>query len=237
MGNKIIKKLICTVIVSILLTQLFQYTVYADSSFVNKSSKDEITILIDPGHGGMDGGAETKDGIIEKDINLKISMKLRDRLKKQGYKVFMTRNTDKGLYGSEGKIRKKKIEDLNNRVKLKKDTHCDMFVSIHLNMFPQSKYYGAQVWYSKNDESKKLARIVQNNLIQDLDRNNNRREKAASNLYKILRENDTMPSIIVECGFLSNYEEKQKLISDSYQEKIAASLSKSINEYYENLNK
>lgn len=231
------KKLICTVIVSILLTQLFQYTVYADSSFVNKSSKDEITILIDPGHGGMDGGAETKDGIIEKDINLKISMKLRDRLKKQGYKVFMTRNTDKGLYGSEGKIRKKKIEDLNNRVKLKKDTHCDMFVSIHLNMFPQSKYYGAQVWYSKNDESKKLARIVQNNLIQDLDRNNNRREKAASNLYKILRENDTMPSIIVECGFLSNYEEKQKLISDSYQEKIAASLSKSINEYYENLNK
>ncbi|WP_416175654.1 N-acetylmuramoyl-L-alanine amidase CwlD [Clostridium sp.] len=237
MGNKIIKKLICTVIVSILLTQLFQYTVYADSSFVNKSSKDEITILIDPGHGGMDGGAKTKDGIIEKDINLKISMKLRDRLKKQGYKVFMTRNTDKGLYGSEGKIRKKKIEDLNNRVKLKKDTHCDMFVSIHLNMFPQSKYYGAQVWYSKNDESKKLARIVQNNLIQDLDRNNNRREKAASNLYKILRENDTMPSIIVECGFLSNYEEKQKLISDSYQEKIAASLSKSINEYYENLNK
>jgi N-acetylmuramoyl-L-alanine amidase len=237
MGNKIMKKLICTVIVSILLTQLFQYTVYADSSFVNKSSKDEITILIDPGHGGMDGGAETKDGIIEKDINLKISMKLRDRLKKQGYKVFMTRNTDKGLYGSEGKIRKKKIEDLNNRVKLKKDTHCDMFVSIHLNMFPQSKYYGAQVWYSKNDESKKLARIVQNNLIQDLDRNNNRREKAASNLYKILRENDTMPSIIVECGFLSNYEEKQKLISDSYQEKIAASLSKSINEYYENLNK
>ncbi|WP_243159333.1 N-acetylmuramoyl-L-alanine amidase CwlD [Clostridium sp. cel8] len=231
------KKLICTVIVSILLTQLFQYTVYADSSFVNKSSKDEITILIDPGHGGMDGGAETKDGIIEKDINLKISMKLRDRLKKQGYKVFMTRNTDKGLYGSEGKIRKKKIEDLNNRVKLKKDTHCDMFVSIHLNMFPQSKYYGAQVWYSKNDESKKLARIVQNNLIQDLDRNNNRREKAASNLYKILRENDTMPSIIVECGFLSNYEEKQKLISDSYQEKIAVSLSKSINEYYENLNK
>lgn len=231
------KKLICTVIVSILLTQLFQYTVYADSSFVNKSSKDEITILIDPGHGGMDGGAKTKDGIIEKDINLKISMKLRDRLKKQGYKVFMTRNTDKGLYGSEGKIRKKKIEDLNNRVKLKKDTHCDMFVSIHLNMFPQSKYYGAQVWYSKNDESKKLARIVQNNLIQDLDRNNNRREKAASNLYKILRENDTMPSIIVECGFLSNYEEKQKLISDSYQEKIAASLSKSINEYYENLNK
>jgi N-acetylmuramoyl-L-alanine amidase len=237
MGNKIIKKLICTVIVSILLTQLFQYTVYADSSFVNKSSKDEITILIDPGHGGMDGGAKTKDGIIEKDINLKISMKLRDRLKKQGYKVFMTRNTDKGLYGSEGKIRKKKIEDLNNRVKLKKDTHCDMFVSIHLNMFPQSKYYGAQVWYSKNDESKKLARIVQNNLIQDLDRNNNRREKAASNLYKILRENDTMPSIIVECGFLSNYEEKQKLISDSYQEKIAVSLSKSINEYYENLNK
>ncbi|MBA5851729.1 N-acetylmuramoyl-L-alanine amidase CwlD [Clostridium sp. cel8] len=237
MGNKIMKKLICTVIVSILLTQLFQYTVYADSSFVNKSSKDEITILIDPGHGGMDGGAETKDGIIEKDINLKISMKLRDRLKKQGYKVFMTRNTDKGLYGSEGKIRKKKIEDLNNRVKLKKDTHCDMFVSIHLNMFPQSKYYGAQVWYSKNDESKKLARIVQNNLIQDLDRNNNRREKAASNLYKILRENDTMPSIIVECGFLSNYEEKQKLISDSYQEKIAVSLSKSINEYYENLNK
>lgn len=190
------------------------------------------TILIDPGHGGIDGGAVSKNGIMEKDINLKISLKLRDKLTKEGYNVIMTREEDKGLYENEGRIRKKKIEDLNNRCRIKSESKCDMFVSIHLNAFPESQYYGAQVWYSRNRDSQKLAKIIQGNLRNDLDSRNNRQEKSALDSYKVLRNNDDMPSVLIECGFLSNISEEQKLRDDEYQNKIADSITKSIKAYY-----
>jgi len=195
-------------------------------------AKENITILIDPGHGGIDSGAISKDGIMEKEINLKISNKLKDNLLKEKFKVVMTREKDEGLYTNDGRIRKKKVEDLNNRCKLKKNTNCDMFISIHLNMFPQSKYSGAQVWYSKNEESQKLSHILQKNFVNDLDKNNNRKEKAAKSSYKVLRCEDTRPSVLVECGFLSNDQEKSKLITDEYQSKIADSIARSVKEYY-----
>nr|WP_206154924.1 N-acetylmuramoyl-L-alanine amidase CwlD [Clostridium muellerianum] len=202
---------------------------------LNTSSNDKknVTILIDPGHGGIDGGAESRSGILEKDINLKISLKFKSELEKQKYKVIMTREEDKGLYEDNGRIRKKKVEDLNNRCKMKKDSKCNMFVSIHLNMFPEEKYYGAQVWYSKNAESEKLAKITQENLRRDLDPNNKRKEKPALDSYKVLRCNDSMPSILVECGFLSNQVEAEKLNTSEYQDKIVKSLIKSIDDYYE----
>ena len=198
-------------------------------------SNDEKIILIDPGHGGMDGGAIAKDGTLEKNINLSISKILKKDLKKGKYKVKMTREKDKGLYSENKKsrIRSKKIEDLNKRCELKKSTNCDMFLSIHLNMFPQSKYHGAQVWYSNNEESKKLAKLLQDNLREDLDKNNNRKEKSAGNSYKILRSNDSIPSVIIECGFLSNVTEREKLKDKEYQKKISKSIVKSINEYFQ----
>lgn len=192
----------------------------------------EKVILIDPGHGGVDGGASGKGGAMEKDINLKISLKLKDELIKEGYEVVMIRAEDKGLYIDEGRIRKKKLEDLNNRVKMKKDSNCDMFISIHLNAFPESKYYGAQVWYSRNKDSQRFARIVQQNLRTDLDPNNDRHEKSALDSYKVLRVNDDMPSVLIECGFLSNQMEEQKLVTDEYQNKIAKSIVKSVQMYY-----
>ena len=106
-----------------------------------------------------------------------------------------------------------------------------MFISIHLNHFTESKYYGAQVWYSNYKDSATLASIMQKNFRIDLDPSNKRVQKPAKNAYKILRENDNMPSVIVECGFLSNYEEEQKLKSEEYQEKIADSISKSVGEF------
>ncbi len=224
---------------TILLILLFTFSIDIFSSARVLGSYDTAAgcdnkniILIDPGHGGIDSGAVSKDGVMEKEINLKISNKLKNKLTKRGYKIFMTREGDNGLYTEEGRVRKKKIEDLNNRCKLKESTKCDMFISIHLNMFPQSKYYGAQVWYSKNENSKKLAAILQNNLINDLDKNNNRKEKAALNSYKVLRCKYDIPSVLIECGFLSNAEEKNKLIKDEYQDKIAESIAKSIDKYY-----
>lgn len=208
-----------------------KYTIISANHKVNRESNDRV-ILIDPGHGGIDGGGVSKNGTIEKDINLKIGLKLREKLTNDGYKVIMTREDDIGLYTDEGRIRKKKIEDLNNRCKIKKDTQCDMFISIHLNMFQESKYHGAQVWYSKNKDSQRFAKILQENLRKDLDINNNRQEKPALDSYKVLRYNDDMPSVLVECGFLSNQEEEQNLKSEEYQNKIAQSIENSIKTYY-----
>lgn len=192
------------------------------------------SILIDPGHGGMDGGAVSPRGTIEKDLNLKTALYTKEELEKIGFKVYMTREDDRGLYDNKGTVREKKIQDLKNRCKMKEETSPDIFLSIHMNKFPQEKYSGAQVWYSRHEKSKILGNITQKNLKNDLDPNNNRVEKEAKDQFKILRSNDNMPSIIVECGFLSNYEEEKKLKSEEYQRKIAKSLAKSIVEYYNN---
>lgn len=191
------------------------------------------TILIDAGHGGYDGGAEGKSGIKEKDINLQISLKLKEKLSKNGYNIIMIRDEDKDLLEGTKRHGSKKAEDLANRCKIKEKSDVDMFISIHQNHFPQGQYYGAQVWYSDFKESKLLAHIIQENFRIDLDKNNKRVEKPAKDNYKILRCNDKMPSVIVECGFLSNNEEEIRLKDEKYQEKIADSLVKSIDSYFE----
>jgi N-acetylmuramoyl-L-alanine amidase len=189
-------------------------------------------VLIDPGHGGIDGGAVSKNGTIEKYLNLDISLKVRERLIKLGYQVLMTRDEDRGLYTENGDINKMKVEDLNNRCKMKRDSNCDLFISIHQNFFEQSSCHGAQIWYSKNDESGKLAQIIQENLNKDLGYNK-RKVKEANNAYKILRCFTNIPSIIIECGFITNSEEENKLKSEAYQVKIADSIVKSIQEYFD----
>lgn len=193
----------------------------------NKENKH--IILIDPGHGGIDGGAKTKNGTIEKDINLDISLKLRDYLSEEGYEVHMTREDDKELDT-------KKVNDLTQRCKLKRETNCDIFISIHQNMFQQSSCFGAQVWYSDNEASRLLAESIQEsmkNIIQD---NNKRIPKAAKNQYKILRDNYEGASIIVECGFLSNKEEEQKLKNANHQGKIVEGIAFGIEKYFEDKN-
>ncbi|RUT53593.1 N-acetylmuramoyl-L-alanine amidase CwlD [Clostridium botulinum] len=224
------KLVLTTIIIFISLGFIIRINIFSNSNSV----KGKKIILIDPGHGGMDGGAVARDGTLEKDVNLEISKILKKNLKKEGYKVVMTREDDSGLYSEDkGKrVRQKKIEDLNKRCELKRTTKCDMFISIHLNMFDQSQYYGAQVWYSNNEDSKRLAHILQNNLREELDENNKRKEKAAKNGYKILRNNDEMPSVIVECGFLSNSMELEKLKSTDYQEKISKAIVKSVGDYF-----
>ena len=189
-------------------------------------------ILIDAGHGGMDGGTSSKNGTVEKNINLSIATKLKENLQKIGYKVVMTREEDASLYSKNTTIRQRYTEDLRKRCELKVSSNCDLFISIHLNYFTQSKYSGAQVWYSDYKDSSTLAGFMQKNLKVDLDPSNNRVQKPAKTAYKILRENDIMPSVLVECGFLSNLEEEQKLKTPEYQVKIAESISKSISEFY-----
>ena len=198
---------------------------------VNAEENNKV-IVIDPGHGGIDGGAKSENGVIEKDINLSISLKTKAALESKGYKVIMTRSEDVGLYTEGKKVREKKIEDLGNRVKIKKENKCDAFISIHQNMFPQKNCKGAQVWSANNEPSQKLGKIIQQKFKEEVDQNNKREAKVAKKEYKILNDGYEGASVIVECGFLSNPEECELLGKEDYQHKIANTLANAIDEYF-----
>ena len=185
-------------------------------------------VLIDAGHGGIDGGAQSKNGTIEKDINLQISKRLKERLEKEGYKVYMTREEDKELSP-------KKVKDLEARCKMKIETKCDVFISIHQNKFNSEKCFGAQVWYASNEKSMKLAKYVQDSLKEGVKDNNKRLEKPAKEQYKILRDKYDGACLIVECGFLSNNEEEQRLKSESHQNQIVDGITIGINKYFDEI--
>lgn len=196
------------------------------------SCDSEKIILIDPGHGGMDGGAKGNDGTLEKDINLAISLKLKSALEEKGYKVEMTRETDVDLHTKGETVREKKRDDLANRVKMKEETKCSAFISIHQNMFPQSSCKGAQVWYAADENSKVLGEALQESFKINLDENNHRVAKQAKEEYRILRNNKNCAAVIAECGFLSNPDELQLLKSEDYQNKIVDSLVQGIEKYF-----
>ena len=198
---------------------------------VNAEENNKV-IVIDPGHGGIDGGAKSENGVIEKDINLSISLKTKAALESKGYKVIMTRSEDVGLYTEGKKVREKKIEDLGNRVKIKKENKCDAFISIPQNMFPQKNCKGAQVWSANNEPSQKLGKIIQQKFKEEVDQNNKREAKVAKKEYKILNDGYEGASVIVECGFLSNPEECELLGKEDYQNKIANTLANAIDEYF-----
>ena len=192
-----------------------------------EDKKAQHIILIDAGHGGIDGGAKSKNGTIEKDINLSIASKLKSSLEESGYKVYMTREDD-------SQLSKRKVDDLAKRCALKKETQCEVFISIHQNMFPQEKCFGAQVWYASNDKSKVLAETIQGSLKEEVKDNNKRIAKAAKEQYKILRDGYDGACVLVECGFLSNYEEEQRLKTNEHQENIVRGIKCGLDKYFEN---
>ena len=218
------KRVLALFLILILIAIMPSIKVSADEN------KTKNIILIDPGHGGIDGGAKSKNGTIEKDINLEIAVKLKENLENNGYEVYMTRDNDIQLD-------KKKASDLNERCKMKKDTKCDIFISIHQNMFPQSNCFGAQVWYSDNEDSSLLAENIQNSLKEMIQDNNKRIAKAAKDQYRILRDKYEGACVLVECGFLSNYDEEQRLKNSDHQNKIVEGITKGINQYFEDRNK
>jgi len=169
-------------------------------------------IVIDAGHGGFDPGALSENGVEEQEINLEIALKLQRLLEESGTTTFLTR-------ADSDSVGETKREDMKNRKAIRDIEDSDMYVSIHLNSFPQENVKGAQTFYSSNEESKKLAELVQNKLKEVVEPNNNRVAKELSTVY--LLKNTKNPSIIVECGFLSNKEELTKLQDDTYQEKLA----------------
>ena len=199
------------------------------------AADNEKIILIDPGHGGFDGGAKSKNGVIEKDINLQISMKLKESLEGKGYKVYLTRENDESLDSSGSTIKEKKRIDLKKRREMKKETNCDIFISIHQNMFPQEKCYGAQVWHGSNNVSKTLADNIQNSIKESVNDNNKRVSKPARDAYLILRDDYKGASVLVECGFLSNMDEEKKLQTEEHQDLLVKGISLGIEKYFEEM--
>ena len=158
------------------------------------------------------------DGSLEKDINLQIALKLQKFLQMQDVNVVLTRDSDMGLYDENAS--NKKVQDMKNRVEIIEEIHPALVVSIHQNSYHEEYVHGAQVFYYANSEkSKGLAERIQQVMASELDRDNARKAKANDSYY--LLKKTSSPIVIVECGFLSNYEESQKLSSDLYQEKVA----------------
>lgn len=175
-------------------------------------------VVIDAGHGGADPGKVGVDGSLEKDINLKIAKKLAAFLTAADVDVVLTRETDAGLYDEN--ISNKKVQDMKNRVALIEEKRPALTVSIHQNSYHEEYVHGAQVfYYGGSQESKALAERIQQVLAAEIDPDNARQAKANDSYY-LLKKTST-PIVIVECGFLSNYEEAQKLSSELYQEKTA----------------
>ncbi|MGV3487687.1 MAG: N-acetylmuramoyl-L-alanine amidase CwlD [Tuberibacillus sp.] len=187
-------------------------------------------IVLDPGHGGPDGGAEGGD-LVEKDISLAITQKLRDYLQEAGALVIMTRDDDKDLADEDTKgLSRRKAEDLKRRAKLVEQTEADLFISIHLNAIPSPKWRGAQTFYNpKSDKNKKLAAFIQDSLREQLE-NTDRRAKSIGQIY-LLRTVE-VPAALVEVGFLSNHGERSLLETKRYQKKVAESIYHGVMRFY-----
>lgn len=194
----------------------------------DRLEKKPITIVIDPGHGGRDPGKVGVNNALEKDVNLSISLKLKNLLEQNDIKVIMTREEDIGLYSEDDS--NKKRADLNARVGIIKDSGADLAVSIHQNSFTEEYVKGAQVFFhSKSQQGKQLAEIMQAQIIKTIADDNHRKAKSNSNYYMLTKT--ACPLVIVECGYMSNIRESALLVDEAYQEKMAYAIHLAIMRY------
>lgn len=191
------------------------------SAFMPLSGK---IIIIDPGHGGKDPGTSYGD-VFEKDLNLNIAFYLREELAKYGASIIMTREGDYDLSSANSMWRKK--SDFDNRIKLINNSNASLYLSIHLNYLNDAQYYGAQVFYNKDNIE--LARIVQKTLNNKLE-GEREIKQIPTNTYMYNKLN--IDGILIECGFLSNYKERELLKTNAYQQKIASTIAEAISKYY-----
>lgn len=180
--------------------------------------KEQHRIIIDAGHGGVDGGATSCTGKLESAYNLEISLRLRDVFHLLGYPTRMIRTTDTSVYTKGDTIATQKMSDLKERVRIVNESEQNILISIHQNQFSDARYSGAQVFYANDTGSRTLAESMQIALVRALNPGSNRKAKQAKGIY--LMEHIENPGILVECGFLSNPEEEHKLNSPEYQKQL-----------------
>lgn len=226
------------IILSLLFVTVFAFTFQKASS--NKTVEtvtlpvSNKVIVLDAGHGKPDEGAQSSNGTTEAETNLKIALKVQSLLEQSGSTVILTRSDENAIYDlDKNTLREKKISDIHNRVKIGNESSADIFVSIHLNKIPQQQYWGWQCFYKQNDEkSTNLAKSIQANLNESIQKDNKRVAMKLDTVY--IMKHVEIPISIVECGFLSNPEEEQLLLSDEYQDKLAWGIYNGIMDYFYN---
>lgn len=204
------------------------------NSKISETSGDlsRVKIIIDAGHGEPDGGAVSSDGIKESTLNLQIAKKLEELLKEEDIEVIMTRTDEYNIADSDkqSSIREMKVSDINNRIKIANSSNADFLISIHMNKFSESKYNGWQTFYSNfSEQGKKIAECIQASIKESVQRDNKRTALKIEGIKLV--DKATLPVVIVECGFLSNEEEKELLKTDEYQTKIAEGILNGIKNY------
>lgn len=226
-----LKTIVKVTVVLIVMTAVYFFayrrtTQTASGSVVD--NKEKPCVVIDAGHGGVDPGKVSTGGALEKDINLEIAKKLQQFLEQEDVEVVMTRDSDAGLYDEDAS--QKKVQDMKRRVELIESTKPVVTVSIHQNSYHEEYVHGAQTfYYASSEQSRFLAEKIQQSLLNTIDKKNTRTAKANDSYY--LLKKTSYPIVIVECGFLSNREEAQKLESDYYQEKVAWAIHMGILQY------
>lgn len=209
---------------------------FYSSSHVNPTfaGAEEFTVICDAGHGEPDGGAVGANGTLEKDINLAITLKLQEVLESSGINVILTRTGDSGLHGGIGSIRGMKLTDMHKRLEIINNSNADLFLSVHMNSFSDKSVSGVHVFYGEKYESvKPLAEKIMDNTAAVSGAQRHDVKAAEKTLYLI--KNSNIPSVLVECGFLSNPDEEKKLNDETYQSKLAWAIGKSIIQYRENI--
>lgn len=200
-------------------------------SVFSESSVLPRYVIIDAGHGGVDGGAVSCTGVFESQINLQIALKLEALMHLLGIRTVMIRDTDRSIYTEGTTIAAKKVSDIKERVRIVNTTPNALLISIHQNYFQDGRYSGAQVFYNSQSDSKLLAENLQTAFREKISSANKRQVKKASGVY--LMEHINCTGVLVECGFLSNFKEEALLRDSSYQNAlccvIAATVSQFIN--------
>ncbi len=196
------------------------FTNQATDVFSQKTEDSRSVILIiDPGHGGEDGGATSCTGVLESTFNLQIAQRINDMVRLLGGKTQMIRTEDVSIYTCGNTIAQKKISDLKERVRIVNEADNVVLISIHQNYFSDNRYKGPQVFYGKTGSSEEFARLMQRDLNQYAAIGNTRQQKPANNVY--LLRNIKKTGILIECGFLSNYDEEALLRTDKYQKRLS----------------
>ncbi len=233
--NKKIRLAVIAAVVFIILLIMFNNRINFKNKYLNVFSynNSKYTVIIDPGHGGLDGGAIGYDGTVEKNINLQISKKLCSLMQLYGFNVIMTRCDDDSIHDKNAEtIRQKKVSDIHNREKIINSNPDAIFVSIHQNKYSDPSVHGTQVFYSKNNIlSPILAQKVQDSVVNNLQKENYRKIKQSGTEIYLLYHSP-IPSIMVECGFISNQNDLNNLKNEDYQKKISEAISNGIINYF-----
>ncbi len=202
----------------------------SDALLVDNDHTQRRVIVIDAGHGGIDGGASGADGTLEKELNLAVSKKLAVLFRIAGYTVIETRTEDASLADADAKKGHVKQSDLVNRLKISNEYSDSLLISIHMNSYKGVPCRGLQVWYSENNEnSLGYAKAVQEGVKGLLQAENNRKVKAATSSIYLLRHAEN-PAILIECGFISNAEECKRLTNEDYQKALALAIFSSLHQ-------